>query len=375
MNRQRTWGTVAATATIALVLAACGGSSSDDSDSDSTGSAAKFNAAVDGVANPSDKTGGIIKMANSDVWDSLDPANTYYGYSWNFVRLYGRPLVMFKPAAGDEGAQLVPDLAEELGKPSDGAKTWTYTLREGVKYEDGTAVTSKDVKYAVERSLDKETFPNGPTYFNDALAGMEDGYSPYAKGAKGLDSIETPDDRTIVFHLKTAFSGFDYFAQLPATIPVPQPKDTGTKYQEHVLATGPYKFDQNTLGQKFNLVRNDQWDKATDPNRTALPDGFEVSMKVNADDIDNQLMAGTLDLAVEGTGVQSAAQVKILNDPKLKAQADSASWPGPGTRRSTATSRRSTSWSAVRPSSTPPTRSPTRAPSVDRSPVVTSPPA
>ena len=325
MNRQRSWAAVAAAAATALVLAACGGGSdtSSDTETGSAGAAPAFNAGVSAIVNPSDEKGGIIKMANSDVWDSLDPANTYYGYSWNFIRLYGRTLTMFKPAAGAEGGTLVPDLAETLGKPSADAKTWTYTLRAGVKFEDGTPITSKDVKYGVERSLDKVTFPNGPTYFNDALIDAAT-YSPYKAGATGLASIETPDDKTIVFKLKSPFSGFDYFAQLPSTIPVPKAKDTGTKYQQHVISSGPYKFSENKIGQGFTLVRNENWDPATDPNRKALPDGFEVSEKVEANDIDNRLLSGDLDVAVEGTGVQAAAQVKILNDPKLKADSDSA---------------------------------------------------
>jgi len=328
MNRQRSWGAVAATATTVLILAACGGGSSDEGDGKGNGGGgtSEFNAAVTSVLNPSDEKGGVITMANSDVPDSLDPGDMYYGYMWNFVRLYGRPLVTFKPAVGAEGATLVPDLAESLGKPSADAKTWTYTLRKGVKFEDGTVVTSKDVKYAVERQLDKSVLEHGPTYFNDSLIGGAD-YSAFKKGAKGLDSIETPDDSTIVFHLKAPFSGFDYFAQLPATIPVPKAKDTGKKYQEHVVSTGPYKFSENKIGQAFTLVRNDQWDPATDPNRKALPDGFEVKEKVEANDIDNQLLSGDLDVAIEGTGVQSAAQVKILNDPTLKANSDAAPQP------------------------------------------------
>src|SRR5207302_7808265 len=119
--------------------------------------------------NKSDKTGGTLRFANSGDWDSTDGADTYYGYSWNFIRNYGRALTMFKTVPGASGLQLTGDLAEGLGTPSDGAKTWTYKLRKGVKYEDGTAVTSKDVKYAVERSLDKSVFPDGPTYFNDYL--------------------------------------------------------------------------------------------------------------------------------------------------------------------------------------------------------------
>jgi peptide/nickel transport system substrate-binding protein len=307
-------------AVAALGLAACGGGSSGGSSSSGGGSD------VGGVHNASDVTGGTIRYANSGDWDSLDPADTYYSYSWNFARLYTRSLVMFKSAPGADGATLVPDLAESLGKPSDDAKTWTYTLRQGVKFEDGTPVTSKDVKYAVERSLDKTTFPNGPTYFNDFLD-LQGYTSPYADSDPnklGLKAIDTPDDRTIVFHLKQPFSGFDYFAQMPSTAPVPVAKDTGSKYKEHVVSTGPYMFQTNELGKGFTMVRNPNWDQATDPNRKPLPDRIEVALNVNSDDIDNRLQSGDLDVAIEGTGVGPAAQGKILADQTLKANTDSA---------------------------------------------------
>jgi peptide/nickel transport system substrate-binding protein len=311
----------AAGAALLLVLTSCGGGGGTE-----TTNTAEFNAAVGKIFQPSDAKGGTLSFANSGDWDSLDPADTYYGYSWNFIRLYGRALTMFSPGPGDEGVKLVPDLAESLGTPSDDAKTWTYKLRSGVKFEDGTPVTSKDVKYAVERSLDKETFPNGPTYFNDFLD-VKDYTSPYKDtdpNKLGLTAIETPDNQTIIFHLRQPFSGFDYFAMLPATIPVPIAKDTGSKYKEHVVSTGPYKFSVNNLGKNFTLVRNDQWDPATDKNRKALPDQINVALNVNADDIDNRLIAGDLNVDVAGTGVQPATQGRILSDPSLKKNADSA---------------------------------------------------
>ena len=301
----------------ALVLVACGGPASG-------GGAGGV--ASSGVRNPSDVKGGTLRFANSGDWDSLDPANTYYAYSWNFVRNYGRALVMFKPAPGQQGATLVPDLAESLGRSSDDAKTWTYTLRQGVKFEDGTPVTSKDIKYAVERSLDKATFPTGPTYFNDVLdlQGYTSPYSDPDPDKLGLKAIETPDDRTIVFRLRNAFNGFDYLAQLPATMPVPRAQDTGSKYKEHVVSTGPYMFQTNELGKGFTMVRNPHWDPATDPNRRALPDRITVNLNVNADDIDNRLISGDLDVAIEGTGVGPSAQGRILADQGLRANTDSA---------------------------------------------------
>jgi peptide/nickel transport system substrate-binding protein len=310
-------------AVAALVLAACGGGNVASSGGSGGGGG---NAAADanGVHNPSDATGGTLRFANNGDWDSVDPADTYYAYSWNFARLYGRSLVVFKSAPGKDGSTLVPDLAESLGTPSDNAKTWTYKLRSGVKFEDGTPVTSKDVKYAVERSLDKTTFPNGPTYFNDFLdlQGYTTPYEDPDPNKLGLKAVETPDDQTIVFHLVKPFSGFDYFAQLPGTIPVPAAKDTGSKYKEHVVATGPYMFDTNDLGKSFTLKRNPNWDQATDPNRKPLADRIEVQLNVNSDDLDNRLLSGDLDVDVVGDGVGSAAQGRILADQALKAQTD-----------------------------------------------------
>ncbi|GLY05175.1 MULTISPECIES: ABC transporter substrate-binding protein [Actinoplanes] len=320
---RKTRALVAGTAALALTLsaAACGGSDSDSSSG--SGAKAEFNAALTKVFNASEKKGGTIKLANAGDWDSLDPGETYYGYSWNFLRLYARGLLTFNPVPGPEGNELTPDLAEGMGTPSDGGKTWTYKIRKGVKFEDGTEVTSKDVKYAVLRSTDKETFPSGPAYFEGFL-NLPEGYKgPYkSKGVNTDSAITTPDDQTIVFHLKSAFGGFDYIAALPQTAPVPEAKDTGAKYKEHVISTGPYKFETNNLGKDFKLVRNDQWDQATDPFRKALPDAYEVQLNVNADDIDNRLLSGDLDIDITGTGVQPAALGRVVGDPALKAQTD-----------------------------------------------------
>ena len=64
-----------------------------------------------------------------------------------------------RPARAVTGTKLVPDLARCLGKPSDDGKTWTFTLNDGVKFEDGTPITSKDIKYGIERSSPRTTFP------------------------------------------------------------------------------------------------------------------------------------------------------------------------------------------------------------------------
>lgn len=311
-------------AVAALGLSACGGGTGSSGGNGNAGAPEKFNSALSAVYNPSDQKGGILKLGQSGDWaDTTDPGETYYGYSWDFLRTYARPLVMFKPAPGKASEQLVPDLAEDLGKASDGGKTWTYKIRKGVKFEDGQEVHAQDVKYAVLRSTDKETFPVGPAYF-EAMLDMPAGYKgPYKTPDVNTDSaIETPDDFTIVFHLKQPFAGFDYLAQLPQTAPVPQAKDTGAKYKEHVVSSGPYMWDKYEAGKEYTLKRNPEWDPKTDPNRKALPDGYQIRLNMNPDDVDNQVISGDLDVDIQGTGVQPAALSRVLGDPKLKSQAD-----------------------------------------------------
>jgi peptide/nickel transport system substrate-binding protein len=322
ITRKRAAAALAVTA--ALVLSACGSDGGDDGDGGDD-SPKLSNSAIGKVYEESDQKGGTLRFGHAGEWgDTVDPGETYYGYSWDMLRNYARSLVMFKTEPGEAGLELTPDLATDLGKPSDGGKTWTYTLRDGVKYEDGSPVTSADVKHAVLRSTDKTTFPNGPAYFEAMLDLPEDYKGPYKSKNVNTDSaIETPDDKTIVFHLKEPFAGFDYLAQLPQTAPVPEAKDTGAKYKDHVISTGPYMFKGNfnpTSG--FTLVRNPNWDPETDPNRKALPDEMTVKLNMDANDLDNQIEAGTIDVDIVGTGVQPAMLTKVLQSDALRKRSD-----------------------------------------------------
>jgi peptide/nickel transport system substrate-binding protein len=318
--RIRVVNAVATAAVLALGLAACGGGGNDNNNEQTT-TTPKFNAAIDKVFNPSDKKGGTMKFAISSNWDSTDPGDTYYGLSWNLSRLYTRSLVMFKVVPGQGSSELVGDLAEDVGTQSDGGKTWTYKLRSGLKFEDGTPITAKDVEYAVSRSLEKGTLVNGPTYFDDFLD-LKGYKGPYTSKGQDNPAIDTPDDTTIVFHLKKPYGSFDYFTMLPSTAPVPAAKDTGVKYKEHPISSGPYMFESYQQDKSFTLVRNPNWDQATDPNRKALPDRYEVTIGANADDIDNRIIAGDLHVDIAGTGVQPAALSRVLGDPTLKERAD-----------------------------------------------------
>jgi peptide/nickel transport system substrate-binding protein len=328
MRRPRTTGLAALGVVAAFALAACGGSSSSGggSGSGSSSSSAGFNAAVTSVVNPSSHKGGTLTFGDSSTPDSTDPGNTYYAFMWNLTRLYTMPLMTYKSCPGKCGLQVVPDLATGPGVVGDNGLTWTYHIQPGVKFEDGTTVTSADVKYAVERTFDRSVLPLGPSYFPLLLAPQKPAYpGPYkdrSKNIMGLNAVQTPNATTIVFHLAKPFADFNYVVAIPQTAPVPPSKDTGANYQLHPISTGPYKFQSYQLNKQTTLVPNQYWKASTDPNAKQLASKIVINWNMNANDIDNRLIAGDLDVDAAGTGVQAAARAKILSSPTLKASSD-----------------------------------------------------
>lgn len=326
MKRRKTVAVFAVVCAGLSVLAACGSSGGSGSSGSSGSSGGGYNAAVTGVVRPSTQTGGTLNVALTSTPDSTDPGNTYYAFNWDISRLYARPLLTYAPKPGAAGLQLVPDLATSLGQMSDNGLTWTYHLRPGEKFEDGTPITSEDVKYAVERSTNyaPDVLANGPTYFKQYLTDptYPGAYKDTTPNKLGLTGITTPDPQTVVFHLQHPFAEFDYLASLPQTAPVPPAKDTGANYQNHPISSGPYMFKSYDPNKGYTLVRNPNWSKSVDPVDTALPDEVNVEFNIAADDIDNRLLNGSLDLDLDGTGVQTATRAKILNNKTLQENAD-----------------------------------------------------
>ena len=321
MSRRRTGGLAALGVSAALAMAAC--SSGGGSSSSTTTSSVGFNTGVNNVVNPSTTKGGTLTFDNTSGPDSTDGGNTYYSFNLNFTRLYATPLTTYKSCPGSCGQQIVPALAATLGIASDGYRTWTYHLKSGVTYEDGTPVTSADVKYAVERTFDRTVLPNGPSYFSSLLAGNAATYKgPFKDKTGDLTSVTTPDSSTIVFQLNQPFADFDYVVAFPQSAPVPKAKDTGVNYQLHPLSTGPYMFQSYQLNKQYTLVPNPKWNPAWDPQVKQLASKVIVNLNVNADDIDNRLLAGDISVDQAGSGVQAAARARILSNPSLKASSD-----------------------------------------------------
>jgi peptide/nickel transport system substrate-binding protein len=287
-----------------------------------------YGGGLDGVVRPSTKKGGTLRIVSSYWTDEmLDPAATYDQSSWDLQRLYLRKLVDYAPAPGAAGGKLVPDLATDTGKLSSDGLTWTFHLKKGVTFQDGSPITSEDIKYGIERTFDRTVFPGGPTYFLDLLDQGQHYLGPYKDSdpdGLGLNSVKTPDDSTIEFTLAKPFADFRYVLALSIGAPVPRDSDTagGKDYQKSPVASGPYKVSSYDPGKSLHLVRNTAWNQSTDPIHSALPDDIDVRFLDSQDAVDDELFSGAADLDLNGSLMSDTSETKLLNDPKLKGNTD-----------------------------------------------------
>ncbi|MFB7900615.1 ABC transporter substrate-binding protein, partial [Streptomyces xiamenensis] len=214
-----------ALATILVAALALGASGCSGTGKGSAGpGAANPAAANDGkILGGEPVRGGTLTVLSNQDFAHIDPARNWVMPTMDFgTRLLYRTLVTFKAEPGKAGSELVPDLATDLGTPSNGGRTWTFTLKEGVKYEDGTPVRAQDVKYNVERSFAPD-LTGGPDYAAQYLAGTE-GYKGPLQG-QHLDCLADPYDSTTAFTLKHPVAEFPMTATLRTLAEVPQSEE------------------------------------------------------------------------------------------------------------------------------------------------------
>jgi peptide/nickel transport system substrate-binding protein len=314
LPRRRVLAGAAVVLLVVVIAVSCGGGAGGRADVPVV--EGKPDAGVTGVRAPSTRTGETLRVVSAEI-DSLDPQRSYLPGVWNLMRLYTRTLVTYSSEPGRTD-NLVPDLATDLGTPSEDGLSWTFTLRDGVRFENGRPITSRDLKYGIERSFASDVIVGGPTYVVDLL---DDPGNPYAGPYQdespdklGLAAVETPDDRTITFRLRAPQPDFPFVMALPSSSPVPVEADTGAEYGRKPVSSGPYVITSVDPATGILLERNPQWDPATDGVRAALPDRVVVRTGLTGVERDQALLAGSADVDATGTGVQPATTARLALD-------------------------------------------------------------
>jgi len=215
----------------------------------------------------SGKEGGTLTGSYAS-FPELDPALSYDQEGWTAMYDTYLPLLTYKHASGEEGAEVVPALAESLPKITNGGKTYTLTLRKGLKYSDGTPVKASDFASTVERIF-KLNSPGSPFY--EGIVGAEE----FAKTKSGGISGITTDDGSGKIEIELTQPRGTFTNELAMLFVALLPPDTPAKNltTEPAPATGPYEIVNVEPGKGWSYVRNPQWAKSNDKAIPEVPSG------------------------------------------------------------------------------------------------------
>jgi peptide/nickel transport system substrate-binding protein len=298
---------VALAGTLALAVVACGG---DDEASDTGGG--------DTTAAGEPTPGGTYRVdveTSFDFTADFDPTAEYTAVGWSFYNLIIRKLMSYAGTAGSAGNEIHPDLAADMPEISDDGLTYTFTLKDGIMFGPPVSreITSQDIKYAFDRLANPKIGAFGYPLYYEVIEGfkeVEDGK------AKSVSGIETPDDKTIVFHLTEPAGDFLYRVAMAAAGPIPEEvAKCFTKagdYGRYVISSGPYmvqgsdSLDISSCDsmdplpgynpeKQLILVRNPDYDQSTDDLRSNYPDEFDFLINSSNTDCFDRTKAGEIE--------------------------------------------------------------------------------
>ncbi len=285
------------------------------------------------------KGGTLTSLDVSGEYEATDPVGVYLGVEIaNFRRIVYRGLTAL-PITADKNPKVVADLATDTGTTKDEGKTWSFTLKKGVKWQDGTAITCADLQYGLSRSYDASLVAGGGgvglTYFGDGSYNLIDPSDPsydlateYTGPLTGTPEAQAHFEKaascsgdTITYHFQNPWADFPYAtAALFSTDPYQKSFDKGTANLFTINSDGPYKlqgatFDQNAGG---TFVRNSAYDASTDSTdvRAAYPDTIKFEFVDSPETITERLLAdsGSDQAAYSPLNIPSDKYSEITSD-------------------------------------------------------------
>jgi ABC-type transport system substrate-binding protein len=263
--------------------------------------------------------GTLTMLGQSDIFN-LDTVSAYYTVSSMLERMFTRQLFSYgDPTGSATPPPVVPDVATQIpttanGGISDGGKTITIHIRQGVKWNTSPArqVTAGDFVREFKMLCNPASPVGAPGYFTATIVGMAsycDGFAKVAPQAPAiakyvsshnLPGVVATSDSTLTFHLLSSTPDFPYILTMgfcsarPAEYMKYVPDSA--PFRQHTLSDGPYEITSYTAGKSFTLDRNPAWSASSDPLRHAYVNKITVTEGLTSDNVQQQLVAGTGDM-------------------------------------------------------------------------------
>jgi peptide/nickel transport system substrate-binding protein len=270
--RRKGWlvATAACVAGLALVAAGCGGGGGNNNASGNNTTTSG------GGSSASGKTFPNFKIAYDTGIDFLDPGLSYTVEGWGIMWNVYLPLIGYKHVNGPDGATIVPYLAQDLPQVTNGGKTYTMTLRKGVKYSDGTPVKASDFKATIIRDFKIDS--PGVGFFGN-IVGVD-------KAKSGDISGITADDSTGKITINLTQPQGDFENILATEFAAPLPASTPAKDQSTTPApsTGPYMIQSYKPNKVAIVVRNPNFDASQFDNNVPAGNPDKMTIDIIGDD-------------------------------------------------------------------------------------------
>jgi peptide/nickel transport system substrate-binding protein len=272
MRPTRRTATVAATLAAVTALAACGGGSSS---SGGGGGASASNSSAAGGAYQQQHAGGTLRLLAKAAGGSLDPQINYTLQYWQLYQAAYDGLMAFKKVGTDESFTVVPDLAEAAPAASNGGKTYTFTLRKGIKFSDGRDVTVDDVVASFQRIF-KVSSPTAGSFYN-GIVGADACLKTPASCTLAGGVVGDAAAGTVTFNLTEPDTEFLFKLAVPHASVLPKDAPAKDAGNVPVPGTGAYAFTSYDPNKSLVLSRNKnfkEWSKDAQPQ--GYPDVIQM---------------------------------------------------------------------------------------------------
>ncbi len=249
------------------------------------------------------KQGGSMIVTYKDDISTLDPAIGYDWQNWSMIKALFNGLMDYEAGTYN----LEPDLAKSFTISPDG-KTYTFKLREDVKFHNGRKLTAEDVKYSIERAINPKTQSPGQGFFW-SIKGFDEMVAGTATELSGMTVI---DPYTLKIELSSPDATFLHVMAINFAFAVPKEEveKYGQDFGKHPVGTGAFKMKEWKLGQHVVYERNTDYYKAGLPRLDKIV--FEVGQEPTVALL--RLQRGEVDIL--GDGIPPARFLQVKNDPQ-----------------------------------------------------------
>jgi len=234
--------------------------------------------------------GGEITLAQSSQPDFLDPALSYTVNGWEPQWLVYTPPVTYRREEGEAGTQLIPGVAEAMPKVSDGGKTYSFTIREGLKYSDGKPVAASDWEHTIKRVLNLES---GGSAFFLGIVGAQD-YVDGGEAEADIQGIETDDETgEVTINLEAPDGQFMNVLAMNFSGIVPGDTPFENMSKDPPPGVGPYEFTKSVPNREFVMEQVEGFDIPDIPKGNVQKMTTKIIKSVNRQT--DQVIRGELD--------------------------------------------------------------------------------